>query len=275
MSAINIAPGPGFGSLIVVPRDASSWSDRALVNTDTNNWAPRFGLAYRLSDRWVLRAAAGTFYGGQENLGAAARPFLNWPFTVSKTLQSTKTVPALVLAQGVPPNFLDPGTTLPANSSIQLWDRNFPLPTIYQWNFSAQHQLTKNAVAKAAYVGSSGSYIRGVYNWNSPLPGDPATEIARRPLPNLSTVRLVTPYGHSTATIPSITPCSGDAALPIASTGAARTSRSFTAILMVLPRRRTGSASRPSRTNGSGEIWKQPGRKRGASSSSTTRRSAR
>src|SRR6185295_9746695 len=67
----------------------------------------------------------------------------------------------------------------------------------YQWNVSLQHQLTKDTVIKTAYVGSSGSFIRGAYNWNSPLPGDAATEIARRPLPTLSTVRLVTPYGHS------------------------------------------------------------------------------
>lgn len=196
MTQLELAPGPNYGNLLPVAADARSWSERALVNTDTNNWAPRIGFAYRPSERWVVRAAGGVFYGGQENLGANARAFQNWPYQIAKTLPSTRTTPALILAQGVPANFLDPGKTLPANSSMQIWDRHFPLPTVYQWNVSLQRQFNANTVLKAAYVGSSSSYIRGQINFNSALPGDPQTEIARRPFPSLAALRLTTPYGH-------------------------------------------------------------------------------
>ena len=48
-----------------------SWSDRALVQTDINNWAPRIGMAYQPAQVWTARAAWGLFYGTPKG---AARP---------------------------------------------------------------------------------------------------------------------------------------------------------------------------------------------------------
>ena len=40
---------------------------RGLINPDLNNFAPRVGFAYQLTNKLVLRSGYGIFYGGQEN----------------------------------------------------------------------------------------------------------------------------------------------------------------------------------------------------------------
>jgi Carboxypeptidase regulatory-like domain/TonB dependent receptor len=56
-----------------------------LVSPDRNNFAPRIGLAYQLSDKLVLRSGYGIFYGGQEN-GPFSNPSpgFNPPFMSSE-----------------------------------------------------------------------------------------------------------------------------------------------------------------------------------------------
>ena len=61
MSKFLIAPGPGRGTFVLAGERGDSWSDRALVETDANNWAPRAGLAYQLGRRLTFRAGAGLF----------------------------------------------------------------------------------------------------------------------------------------------------------------------------------------------------------------------
>ena len=58
---------------------------RGLISPDTNNFAPRVGLSYQLSDKLVLRSGYGIFYGGQEN-GPFSNPSpgFNPPFLSSE-----------------------------------------------------------------------------------------------------------------------------------------------------------------------------------------------
>ena len=52
-----------------------------------NNFAPRIGLAYQLTDKLVLRSGYGIFYGGQES-GPFSNPSpgFNPPFFASQPL---------------------------------------------------------------------------------------------------------------------------------------------------------------------------------------------
>jgi hypothetical protein len=192
-----LEPGPDFGRLVYAGENSDSISDRALVNVDRNNWAPRIGLAYRIGDRWTFRSGFGIFYGGLDRIGTGARMMANWPFNVRKTLTSTPTQPAILLRNGVPGDFLDPGTTLPNNSNMFVWSTNFPITQINQWTASIQRQLTRDLVIEAAYVGSSTSYIRDNYDLNAPMPGSPATEVQRRLIPRLNAINYHSPFGHS------------------------------------------------------------------------------
>lgn len=199
INKIILDSGPDFGKLVTAGKQGDSWSARALINTDTNNWAPRLGLAYRFAEKWALRAGFGVFYGGQgeNSKGVSERMAVSWPFHVNKILQSSPTVPALFLSNGVPASFLDPGATLPQNIQIHHWSTNYPSLATYQWNLSVQRQFTRDSILKLAYVGSSTSFITDTYDWNAPGIGDPATEVQRRVFPGISGITYTTPYGHS------------------------------------------------------------------------------
>src|SRR6202522_25742 len=57
-----------------------------LISPDLNNFAPRIGLAYKITDKLVLRTGYGIFYGGQEN-GPYSNPSpgFNPPFFVTQS----------------------------------------------------------------------------------------------------------------------------------------------------------------------------------------------
>ena len=197
MNQIDVTPGPNFGALLVAGACGSSYYCRSLTHPDLNNWAPRVGLAWQVAPGTVVRGGFGMFYGGQGALGANGRPVNNFPFNRSATLQSSGTKPAVQLSAGVPAGLLDNTTVPPANSNWFDFDSNFPEPLIYQWNFAVQRELRRNLVATAAYVGSSSTKLMDGMNVNGSLPGPPATEKNRRPLPQWNTITLYTPYGHS------------------------------------------------------------------------------
>jgi len=201
MGQLILSPGSNFGAIELAGERAGacgrSYSCRALSNLDTNNWAPRIGLAYQLTPRTVVRSGFGVYFGGQGALGANGRPIINFPFTRNVTGNSTPTRPAVQLSDGLPTNFLGSTTIAPAGLNWIVWARDFPLPTIYQWNLTIQSEVARNLSLTTAYVGSSSNFILGSYNWNGAPIGPPATEPQRRPIPLWNTISYYSPYAHS------------------------------------------------------------------------------
>ncbi len=197
MNKLEITPGANLGNIVRAGSCGNSWSCRGLVNTDTNNWAPRLGLAYQLTPRTVVRSGFGTFFGGQGSLGANSRMINNFPFNRSVTAQSTPTKAALLLSEGFPADFLGNMINPPDNLNWDVWEQNLPEPTVYQWNLALQREIGRNLSVTTAYVGSASNYLMDSYNWNGAPPGPPATEKQRRVIPRWNTVSLHAPYGHS------------------------------------------------------------------------------
>ena len=197
MNMLVLEPGANFNTIRPAGYCGGSWSCRALVDTDRNNWGPRVGVAYQLGRRTVLRGGFGTFYGGQGSLGADARQINNFPFNRSVTLQSTSARPAVQLADGLAADVLGNQTVPPDNLNWVVWQTRFPLPTIHQWNLAVQRELARDLSLTVAYVGSSSSYIMDAYNWNGSPPGPAATERARRPIPQWNNITFRSPFGHA------------------------------------------------------------------------------
>jgi hypothetical protein len=197
MNRLEITPGPNFNTIITAGDCGDSWSCRALVKTDWNNWAPRLGLAWQVTPKTIVRTGAGVFYGGQGSLGADSRGINNFPYNRSATRQSMPARPALDLSDGLPADFLGSATTPPANANWIVWDENIPAPTTYQWNAAIQGELMRDTSLTLAYVGSSSNYLMDAYNWNGSLPGPPATEVQRRKLPQWNNINFTTPFGHA------------------------------------------------------------------------------
>ncbi len=197
MNRLEIEDASKFNTIVTAGYCGDSWSCRGLVNTDTNNWAPRLGFAYQLRQSTVLRGGAGVFYGGQGSLGADGRGINNFPYNRSVTRQSTATAPAIQLSAGLPAGFLgSPDAPPPNNLNWIVWSTNLPAPTIYQWNFAVQQEFARDWSLTTAYIGSSSNYLLEGYNWNGSAPGPPATETQRRRIPRWNNVTLRTPLGH-------------------------------------------------------------------------------
>lgn len=197
MTTLDLAAFPAI-RVIAAGETGDSWSDRALIDTDTNNWAPRLGLAYQPRERWTVRAAGGLFYGTTHGgLGASSRLINNWPIYRAVTIPSTPQQSAGQLADGLEADVLGDPTRMPANLNWNVWARDFQVPTIAQWNLSVQRQLADAVVLTASYVGSSSRHLPRSYNTNSAYLGDPRTERQRRPNPTLGTVNFREPSAQA------------------------------------------------------------------------------
>ena len=84
-----------------------SWCDRAFTDLAKNNFAPRLGLAYQLTDSSVVRAGYGIFWAFEDN--GTFLPMFNFPFRFSAGFPSDQVNPssALRLDTGSPPERAD------------------------------------------------------------------------------------------------------------------------------------------------------------------------
>jgi hypothetical protein len=169
---------------------------RGLINPDLNNFAPRIGLAYQITDKLVLRTGYGIFYGGQEN-GPYSNPspgfnppfFSIQSFNVNCGLASANPAPGQtdcsipnfnILSQGFPATSLsDPNTPL-----LFSVDPNLRTPYNQQWHLGLQYQLPAQTLLDISYAGSRGLKLFAFYNGNQavPTPDQTADLLPRRPV---------------------------------------------------------------------------------------------
>jgi outer membrane receptor protein involved in Fe transport len=138
-----------------------------LWNASYNNFAPRAGLAYQLSERqgWetVVRGGWGIFY--DLGNGQASQPFgLAYPFVSSKLLFG---VPyPLDAASTAPPPF----ETDPPYGTVYAFDPDLELPYSVQWNFAVEQSLGANQVVSASYVAAVGRRLLAQEVYAQPNP---------------------------------------------------------------------------------------------------------
>jgi hypothetical protein len=161
---------------IIVAQDGSRTS-RALQATDRNNFAPRFGFAYSLTNKTVLRGGYGIFIGNYEGTGGGRFMLGNPPQTISVRLTTDQINPAFVLQDGVPAGTLDPRNT--ANVRLSSFVTNPKWPTSQQWNFNIQRELGNDMVMEVGYYAAKGNHLPTRWNGNFALPG-PGNINARR-----------------------------------------------------------------------------------------------
>lgn len=163
---------------------------RGIASTDTNNIAPRLGLAWDpLGDgRMSVRGAFGMFYGsttGNEWNTTAD----NQPFTVRQSFPTVRTLsdPYGNLPGGVGPfpfvyDPASPRFTLPAQVFGPSLD--FVWPYTYQMNLTVEKEVVDTLSVTASYVGALGRNLPASVDRNYPVLGPGATTAnvnARRP----------------------------------------------------------------------------------------------
>jgi hypothetical protein len=155
----------GNGTLPGVPTVGDT-----LIETDRNNFAPRVGFAYRLtdSDNLVLRGGYGIYYDRPSTRLINTQLF-NFPYLG---------IGVGLLAPGVFRTFADPFVPLPAPGAFPVADTvpsplnglsplgvpisglfidpNFRTPYVHQFNVNVQYEFVKNWLLEVGYVGSRG-----------------------------------------------------------------------------------------------------------------------
>jgi outer membrane receptor protein involved in Fe transport len=146
---------------------------RYQFNPDKNNFAPRFGYAFRLQKNTVLRGGYGIFFspssGGGFNGPAVPQDgfFANtdWVPTIDGV------TPVARLSNPFPNGFvLAPGSTLGLTTllgqSVTGMDRSRRMSYAQQWNFDIQRSLPGNILMDLAYAGSRGIDLYGSLNYD-------------------------------------------------------------------------------------------------------------
>ena len=124
-----------------------------LYQTTYDNFAPRVGVAYQLSNKQgretVLRGGFGIFYDlGNATAGNIPNSF---PYRTDKSLSN---VPfPLDEASAQPAPF---STALPVTAVFIGFDPNFKLPRTYQWNLAIEQSFSANQTVSASYVAAVG-----------------------------------------------------------------------------------------------------------------------
>jgi len=163
---------PATGTLLAAGLNGVSRSLN--INTPRGNVSPRFGLAYSIDDKTVVRAAFGTFYGTIfQNLGGQLA-YPGFDNTVTTNNLGTGVAQPFSLSQGLPlappPDLKNPfaalvgsSATNPYGPQISFNDQSH-MPLVQQWNLGFQRQLPLLLTLEVNYIGNHALHLS--YNVN-------------------------------------------------------------------------------------------------------------
>jgi len=146
------------GGVVFVGVDGRS---RRQYDWDTNNFAPRFGLAYQLTKRTVIRSAYAHIFGPspQQAHGTVGPMGFRTENLWVTTLDGI--TPYNTLSNPYPQGFKPPpgaseGLLTQTGSTLQAPLQDTVTPYSMQWNFSIQQDLPGQVMLETAYVGTRG-----------------------------------------------------------------------------------------------------------------------
>ncbi len=178
----------GTGTLAIAGQNGISSS---ILGVQKHDFSPRLGLAYRLGEKTVVRAAYGLFYFNEQGTGGSSRLFINNPFAAQFGVNCSSTAPCLHTSTGIPT------AASAANLPTVVYQPTSNLtPNMQQWNFTLERQLASSLVVRAAYVGSRGNHLNLNINEDVAFPG-PGSVTARQPYPTVSSISAWEPRGPS------------------------------------------------------------------------------
>ncbi len=187
MSEVDLTvPNPGAGNLPGALVFAGPGRSR-FNNTYWKELGPRFGIAYQVNDKMVVRMGysimntppiandwgyGGFLYGynGNVNVHAGANPsgFIDDP-----SLYLSQPFPNL---PGALPN-TDPSSANYTTGATTAKDANRP-GYVQNWNFTIQYRLPQDTVLEVAYVGNKGTRLWGAKGFFSEYDGLPASMLS-------------------------------------------------------------------------------------------------
>ncbi len=166
-----------------------SLGDR-LIRTDRNDFAPRFGVSWSPTDKWVLRTGGGLFYSQDSG---------NPRFDMSRNLAGR-------LRDNSSPQFpnltFDNALSSIAGGVAEVFrpftfanEVNRRTPYTMQYLFNVQRELPGNSLFEIGYLGSVSRHLESLRAVNEATPADPNVDSRsiplRSPFPNFGRIQLV------------------------------------------------------------------------------------
>jgi outer membrane receptor protein involved in Fe transport len=144
------------------------------INTRTNNFAPRLGIAYQATPKTVLRAGYGrSFFPNFFSIQISH----NYPVDYAQNITASTGLPlGFTLSQGPPlptPPVVPASGLLPLPTDVGATGIPLNRKTAYvdMYNLAIQQEIAKNFSVQIAYVGNLARHLYDFYDANAPLPG--------------------------------------------------------------------------------------------------------
>ncbi len=133
--------------------------DEPVRPLEKNNFGPRLGLAYRLSDKMLFSTGYGVVW---IEMAGITTPFTTptFPFLQTVSLRALDAVsPAFVLRNGPTVDPIQPTPAAGLGQGVFGVDGTLGSGYVQQWNASFQRELTSNISVDVAYVGSKITHV--------------------------------------------------------------------------------------------------------------------
>ncbi len=150
--------------------------NRYLIQPQDTNFAPRFGFAYTVTDKAVLRGGYGIFFGGLESTGYYPNLGENFPFEFDSSFQASSCNGAgscpnngITLENGFS-NAIAAGL-LNSISKPTLRGSEAKVRTPYseQYNLTVEYGFSNSLVGSVGYVGAVSRHLQSFPNVNGPV----------------------------------------------------------------------------------------------------------
>ena len=156
------------------PSEVARLDRDAILNSDLNNWGPRFGFAFRpfrAASQLVIRGGYGAYFSRPGTV-TLFQTGPNLPFAVI----STRTAAANQKASFQDP--FDPALPRPeefpvfqprmptSNIFVNAMDPGTRSPTVHQWGTNVQLGFARHHLLEVGYVGTRGTGLIGRYRFN-------------------------------------------------------------------------------------------------------------
>jgi hypothetical protein len=146
----------------------AAWDlDTSRIHIDKNNWAPRFGFAYRVdnSGKTAVRGGWGMFYGRTPSIMTGTAMSQNGIQVQTYTL--TNTFPTY-------PNILTGPPVLNRTPDIYVFSSDYVQPLTHQWSLNIERALADDFLVTVGYMGVRGLHLSRTRDINR-FPPSPIT----------------------------------------------------------------------------------------------------
>ncbi len=179
---------PATGDILLA--GLGSVSNSTNVKTPHDDFAPRLGLAYKVTQNTVIRAGLGRSYFSSGYDATFYHLTSGYPIVTQQQVSQTNVYQAVFPINVTPPAATVPALPsngmLPAPDNVTLKTRQFDwkTETMDSWNFTIQQAVGHGATLSLSYVGNKGTHLNWQPNINAANVGI-GPLLNRRPYYNL------------------------------------------------------------------------------------------